>query len=72
MLHGLRSYFDPTYRLNSIREKLRCTARTHRMTAKAMFNLVDLDGSGAIDIDELGAMVKMLTGAPAKRPVEKL
>ena len=60
MLHDLRSYFDATYRLNTIRERLREIAAEHGLTAKDMFDLVDMDGSGDIDADELGAMVAML------------
>ena len=60
MLHDLRSYFDPTYRLNTIRERLRSISAEHGLSAKDMFDLVDVDGSGAVDADELGAMVAML------------
>lgn len=60
LLHELRAYFDATYRLNMVRERLRAVSEEKGLSAEDMFSLVDTDQSGEIDAQELGAMVSLL------------
>ena len=58
ILHDLRGYFDPQYRLHMVRKEMKKTARQLDLGIGQMFDLVDSDGSGVLDRDELKLMIE--------------
>lgn len=60
MLHDLRAYFDPQYRLYLIKKALVKLVRDHDISVEEMFDLVDEDFSGVLERDELALMIRKL------------
>ena len=60
LLHDLRSYFDPQYRLYLVKKQLLSLVRDDDVSVEEMFDLVDEDFSGVLERDELRKMIHML------------
>jgi len=60
LLHDLRSYFDPQYRLYLVKKQLLSLVRDDDVSVEEMFDLVDEDFSGVLERDELCKMIHML------------
>lgn len=60
MFHELRAYFDPEYRLHMVKRDILKFCRELDLGVEDMFNMVDEDGSGILDREEMTAMIKKL------------
>jgi chemotaxis protein histidine kinase CheA len=60
LLHDLRSYFDPQYRLYLVKKQLLSLVRDDDVSVEEMFDLVDEDFSGVLERDELKKMIALL------------
>jgi hypothetical protein len=60
LLHDLRSYFDPQYRLYLVKKQLLSLVRDDDVSVEEMFDLVDEDFSGVLERDELKRMIALL------------
>ena len=60
LLHDLRSYFDPQYRLYLVKKQLLSLVRDDDVSVEEMFDLVDEDFSGVLERDELKKMILIL------------
>ena len=58
VMHELRCFFDPAYRLHQIRMSMKTTMRRRDMGCVELFKYYDADGSGTVDKDELSAAVR--------------
>ena len=58
VMHELRCFFDPAYRLHQIRMSMKTTMRQRDMGCVELFKYYDADGSGTVDKDELSAAVR--------------
>ena len=62
IMHELRCFFEPAYRLHQIRMSMKSTMRRLDMGCVELFKYYDADGSGTVDKEELGMAVRTSLG----------